>query len=40
LAAQKEEARAAGLAGEESARRALADLIQMLLSSNEFLYVE
>ncbi|MFN6104805.1 MAG: hypothetical protein ACK5EA_10205, partial [Planctomycetaceae bacterium] len=40
LAFQQEEARAAGLAGEESARRALADLIQMLLSSNEFLYVE
>jgi hypothetical protein len=40
LAAQLEEARAAGVAGAEAGRRALADLIQMLLSSNEFLYVE
>jgi hypothetical protein len=40
LAEQQAEARGAGMAERDAARSALADLIQMLLSSNEFLYVE
>jgi hypothetical protein len=40
LAEQQAEARGAGVAERDAARSALADLIQMLLSSNEFLYVE
>ena len=40
LSEQQTEARSAGVAERDAARLALADLIQMLLSSNEFLYVE
>jgi hypothetical protein len=40
LSEQQTEARSAGVAERDAARSALADLIQMLLSSNEFLYVE